>query len=165
MLIKLQALRITHASMCRPLVDQSTACSSLVAIAGWDSKTGKNIMLGVQLCTCYTSGTATRLMNSVPCSSGIILSPCAPPSYLQIRIWGPHGQQRLETCRIALLHSTPTGTEVSTPATIDLCFACHVCASEYFVHATDDLSAHLTWPVARHHPFKDWDQPHQNQAK
>ncbi|KAF5837956.1 hypothetical protein DUNSADRAFT_3617 [Dunaliella salina] len=29
----------------------------------------------------------------------------------QIRIWGPHGQQRLETCKIALLHSTPTGTE------------------------------------------------------
>lgn len=29
----------------------------------------------------------------------------------QLRIWGAHGQQRLETCRIALLHATATGTE------------------------------------------------------
>lgn len=29
----------------------------------------------------------------------------------QIRIWGPHGQQRLESCRVALLNCSPTGSE------------------------------------------------------
>ncbi len=29
----------------------------------------------------------------------------------QIRVWGAHGQQRLEACRIALLRCGPTGSE------------------------------------------------------
>mmetsp|Transcript_8982 Transcript_8982/g.19249 ORF Transcript_8982/g.19249 Transcript_8982/m.19249 type:complete len:537 (+) Transcript_8982:66-1676(+) len=29
----------------------------------------------------------------------------------QIRIWGAHGQQRLETCKVALLNCSPTGSE------------------------------------------------------
>lgn len=29
----------------------------------------------------------------------------------QLRIWGPHGQQRLESCRVCLLNCGPTGSE------------------------------------------------------